>query len=105
MEQTPAHDHHNPDLLALIPLESKKLIDIGCGGAGLIREFKKINPNAHCIGVDIDPSYTELAQRYCNVCMTLDVDTAEEAFWHSVSDRDCWIFGDALEHLKDPWSV
>ena len=105
MEQTPVHDHHNPDLLALIPENVTTLIDIGCGGGGLIREFKKINPSAHCIGVDIDPHYTELANRYADQCLCLNVDSAEEAFWDSVKDRQCWVFGDALEHFKDPWAV
>lgn len=105
MQPTPAHDHHNPDLLALIPSSSSALIDIGCGGGGLIREFKKINPEAHCVGVDIDPQYTELAKRYCDMSLMVDVDTADESFWESMKDRDCWVFGDALEHFKDPWAV
>lgn len=105
MDQTPVHDHHNPDLLALIPVGSSALIDVGCGGGGLVREFKKLNPSAHCIGVDIDPFYTKLAERYCDTCLTVDVDSADESFWQGLQDRDCWIFGDALEHFKDPWSV
>jgi 2-polyprenyl-3-methyl-5-hydroxy-6-metoxy-1,4-benzoquinol methylase len=105
MKQTPVHDSYNPDLLSLIPLKTSALIDVGCGSGGLVREFKKLNPSAHCVGVDIDPKYVELAERYCDRCMTLDIDNAAESFWQSVGDRDCWIFGDALEHFKDPWAV
>lgn len=44
MQQTPIHDVHNPDLLALIPPTANKLIEIGCSSGALAREFKKINP-------------------------------------------------------------
>ena len=105
MQQTPAHDSFNPDLLALIPESTKALIDVGCGGAGLVRELKKRNPGIDCIGLDIDPTYLELAERFCDRCMAVDIDVADESFWRSVRDRDCWVFGDALEHFKDPWAV
>lgn len=41
MEQTPIHEQHNPDLLKLIPIQSKKLIEVGCSSGALAREFKK----------------------------------------------------------------
>jgi 2-polyprenyl-3-methyl-5-hydroxy-6-metoxy-1,4-benzoquinol methylase len=37
--------------------------------------------------------------------MNLDIELADESFWQEVTDRDCWIFGDTLEHLKDPWNI
>ena len=105
MEQTPAHEQHNPDLLKLIPTEAAKLIEIGCSSGALAREHKKSSPNCHYTGIEIDPHYTELAKRYCDESFTLDIENADDAFWEKNSDRDCWIFGDTLEHLKDPWLV
>ena len=105
MEQTPIHEIHNPDLLRFIPVESKKLIEIGCSSGALAREFKKISPGAHYVGVEIDADYALLAQRYCDKTSVLDIEEAGEDFWQSMSDRDCWIFGDTLEHLKNPWKT
>lgn len=105
MEQTPAHERHNPDLLALIPAQSARLIEIGCSSGALAHEFKKINPGCHYCGVDIDASYIELASRYCDATMALDIECAGDDFFSAHSTRDCWIFGDTLEHLKDPWHV
>ena len=105
MEQTPIHEIHNPDLLRFIPVESKKLIEIGCSSGALAREFKKISPGAHYVGVEIDADYALRAQRYCDKTSVLDIEEAGEDFWHSMSDRDCWIFGDTLEHLKNPWKT
>jgi hypothetical protein len=45
MKQTPVHEKHNPDLLKLIPIQSKKIIEVGCSSGALAREFKKISSN------------------------------------------------------------
>lgn len=105
MEQTPVHEVHNPDLLRIIPAASRRLIEIGCSSGALAREFRKINPDCHYVGVEIDPSYAALANRHCDATLTLDLDQADSAFWGQYADRDCWIFGDTLEHLRDPWKV
>ena len=43
MEQTPGHEQHNPNLLKLIPIQSKKLIEVGCSSGALARELKKFH--------------------------------------------------------------
>jgi trans-aconitate methyltransferase len=105
MSQTPVHEFHNPDLLDIIPWGAKKLIEVGCSSGAMAREFKKISPTCHYLGIEIDPAYAKLAERYCDQSLVLDIEAADEAFWKTNADRDCWIFGDALEHLRDPWNV
>ena len=94
MQQTPAHEMHNPDLLRLIPATARRLIEVGCSAGALAREFKKIAPDCDYLGVDIDPEYARLAERHCDRSMVLDIEQADEAFWSASADRDCWIFGD-----------
>ena len=105
MQQTPIHEHHNPDLLRFIPVESKNLIEIGCSSGALAREFKKISSSCHWLGVEIDSAYAEMAKRYCDKSIVLDIETAPESFWDETKNSDCWIFGDTLEHLRDPWKI
>ena len=105
MEQTPIHEQHNSDLLKLIPIQSKKLIEVGCSSGALAREFKKISANCYWLGIEIDPMYAELAKRHCDESMVLNIENASENFWKETKNADCWIFGDTLEHLKDPWST
>lgn len=105
MKQTPVHENHNPDLLKSIPIEAKRIIEIGCSSGALAREFKKISPNCHYSGVEIDAEYAELAKRYCDDVFNLNIDHVDEKFWHTNKEKDCWIFGDTLEHLVDPWEV
>lgn len=104
-QQTPAHDLHNPDLLAMIPPDAKKIIEIGCSYGALAREFKKINPVCHYRGIDIEENYITIARNFCDDCSTLDIENAPPSFWEQQHDRDCWIFGDTLEHMRDPWTI
>lgn len=105
MSQTPIHEFHNPDLLDIIPWGASKLVEVGCSSGALAREFKKISPNCHYLGIEIDPAYAKLAARYCDESLVADIENIDDAFWQKNADKDCWIFGDALEHLRDPWNV
>jgi SAM-dependent methyltransferase len=104
VQQTPAQDHHNADLLALIPMSVRRIVEVGCSSGALARECKKLNPGCRYVGVEISPDYAELARRYCDEVQVLDVEDADEATLAGF-DADCWVFGDVLEHLRDPWSV
>ena len=105
MKQTPVHEHHNPDLLRLIAPTSTQIIEIGCGSGALAREFKRINPACHYLGIDIDEEYARLANRHCDQTTALNVDEVGADFFKQHQTRDCWIFGDTLEHLRSPWKV
>lgn len=105
MKQTPIHDNYNPDLLRLVPLTSRKIIELGCSSGALAKAFKLNNSNVDWVGVEIDQSYGELAGRYCDRVIVSDIDLWELTNFEQFSDRDCWVFGDVLEHLKDPWKV
>ena len=105
MKQTPIHEIHNAELLNLIPINAKKIIEIGCSSGALAREYKKINANCEYIGVEIMTDYGDLAQRYCDRVIIGDVESFPATFFSDNSDVDCWIFADVLEHLKDPWEI
>jgi SAM-dependent methyltransferase len=103
MDQTPLHEVCNVNLLECMPPQSKKIVELGCMSGALAREFKKINPDCHYFGIDIEPKYTELAKRYCDRVDSFDIEVKDDYFFESLADADCWVFGDVLEHLKDPW--
>jgi ubiquinone/menaquinone biosynthesis C-methylase UbiE len=105
MQQTPVHEFHNDDLLRAMPAKSMRVIEVGCSSGALAREFKKINAACDYVGIEIDPVYAELARRHCDSCEVLNIEQADAAFWQANADRDCWVFGDTLEHMQDPWKV
>ncbi|WP_277458203.1 class I SAM-dependent methyltransferase [Methylococcus capsulatus] len=105
LKQTKAHDKHNADLLAILPLNAERIIEVGCSTGALAREYKKLNPKCNYIGIDIDPDYAKLAERYCDSTLAIDIERIPEDIFISLFPSDCWIFGDTLEHFHDPWSV
>lgn len=105
MKQTPIHEIHNDEVLRLIPNTSKKIIEIGCSSGALAREFKKLHPETHWVGVEIDPDYAKLAKRHCDTTVVANLDEVGPDFYRVYSDFDCWIFADVLEHFRDPWAV
>lgn len=105
MNQTPVHDRHNPDLLGVMPAAASRVIEVGCSSGALAREYKKLNAVARYTGIEIDADYAALAARHCDEVLHLDIENADDAFFDAAADCDCWVFGDTLEHLRDPWRV
>lgn len=105
MKQTPLHDSHNPDLLALMPKDARTIVEVGCSSGALAREYKKLNPKCRYIGIEVVPEYAELAKRYCDSVMALDIESTSQDFLTTTFNADCWVFGDSLEHLRDPWHL
>ena len=105
MEQTPVHDQHNPELLKMMPPTARRVVEVGCSSGTLARAYKAIKPAVHYIGVEIDPAYAELARRYCDEVLVLDMDTVTPEIIQATLNADCYVFGDSLEHLRDPWAL
>lgn len=105
MQQTPVYDVANPDLLALMPAQARHVVEVGCSTGALAREFKRINPGCRYDGIDIDPVRAEQASNHCDRIEIADLDAVNDAWFDSFSGADLWVFGDTLEHLKDPWTA
>lgn len=103
MQQTPAHDNVNLDLLALIPPATRRVVEIGCANGALARAWRAQHPASEFIGVDIDPAYAARAAAHCTRAFAADVEQLPEAGFAELFPSDCWVFGDCLEHLRDPW--
>jgi SAM-dependent methyltransferase len=105
MEQTPVHEQHNSDLLRLIPITARTVVEVGCSSGAMAREYKKINSPCRYIGIEVVPQYAALAQRHCDVVYEMDIEGVDDEYIRRSLPGDCWVFGDSLEHLKDPWSL
>lgn len=96
-------DVHNPDLLDRIPVDAARVLDVGCGSGALGFEFKRRNPSARYYGIEPDPAAAAIAAGRIDVVASIDIET--EDFPFGDGSFDCIIFGDVLEHLRDPWEV
>ena len=100
----PYPDLPNPDLLDRIPLSASVVLDVGCSTGSLLANYRRFNPRARLLGIDKDPESVELAKQRLDEVAMVDVEDEPLPF---ALDRpiDCIIYGDVLEHLRDPWPV
>jgi SAM-dependent methyltransferase len=93
----------NPELLARIPMEASLVVDIGCGAGALGAAYRRRNPAARVEGVEPEPSLAARAEAVLHAVHRLDVESTPLPY--APGSVDCLIFGDVLEHLRDPWAV
>jgi 2-polyprenyl-3-methyl-5-hydroxy-6-metoxy-1,4-benzoquinol methylase len=99
----------NPDLLKVIPMSCRTFLELGCGTGRFGEAVKRRLPTAVYHGVELNADAgSEATYRLDEVL----IGNAEDPDFPEQLDRlrqnlryDCFIFGDVLEHLKDPWAV
>jgi 2-polyprenyl-3-methyl-5-hydroxy-6-metoxy-1,4-benzoquinol methylase len=105
MKQTPMHNVYNADLLSVIPVDAKRVIEVGCSSGVFAKAYLALNPACEYIGMEIDPLYAEVAREHCRQVIVGNVEKMLDDVQKTHGAFDCWIFGDVLEHLYDPWAV
>lgn len=105
MDQTPAHDLYNDSILAMLPPGLSKVIEVGCMRGSLAKAYLKSNPDCHWVGIDIDPDNARIAKSVCREVHCMDIEDITDRKMDALFPADVWIFGDTLEHLKDPWHI
>ena len=100
----PYADGYNAELLERIPLWAGLVLDIGCGTGALGLQFKQRNPQARVFGIEGDARAAAIAARRLDGVITGDIEALAlpDRFTGAV---DCLIYGDVLEHLRDPWAL
>ena len=97
-------DLPNIDLLNRIPLHARVVLDVGCGTGALGAAYRQRNPRCRLLAIEQDRDAAHrAAARYDAVAHT-DVERNPLPFSFS-GGIDCIIYGDVLEHLKDPFGL
>ena len=105
MEQTSLRDYFNPNVLERIPSNLSRVIEVGCGGGTMAREYRKINPLCDYVGIEIVDRYAEAARAHCTRVVVGNIEHMSDEVFQSFFPSSCWIFADVLEHLYDPWAL
>ena len=96
----------NPDLLCRIPVNASAVLEVGCGAGALGAAYKAINPNCTYIGVEVVAEAALRAQSVLDHVLIQDVESEPISLLPcNVSKVDCLIYGDVLEHLREPHCI
>jgi SAM-dependent methyltransferase len=96
-------DVPNPDLLDRLPLEATSVLDVGCGAGALGAEYKRRNPACCYSGIEWDRAAATTAATRLDRVANVDVEADPLPF--GPGPFDCIVYGDVLEHLRDPWAL
>jgi len=95
----------NQDLLAQVPAGAAKLVDVGCHDGAFAKAYRQRNPICNYTGIERDPAPANAARPHCDFVFAEDIESAGPAFWSHVAGADCWILGEVLEAMNDPWTL
>lgn len=105
MTVTPGyHDRINPDLLGRIPLQARAVLEIGCGAGALGAAFKARNPETVYVGVEQLAGAADLAAERLDHVIRGDAEDPG-LLLPPLPPIDCLIYGDVIEHFRDPWAT
>lgn len=99
----------NLDLLDRIPVNSRAVLEIGCGTGQLARAFRLRAPEVRYWGIESHAPADDTAAAFLDRLILGDVE--DPATLKALDDArgetlfDCVVFGDVLEHLHDPWQT
>jgi GT2 family glycosyltransferase/2-polyprenyl-3-methyl-5-hydroxy-6-metoxy-1,4-benzoquinol methylase len=96
------YSHCRPDILELVPLTARKVLDVGCGAGGFSATLKARQP-VEVHGVELVAQAAELARSHLDVVFNSTIEEALSKLPDSY--YDCIVVADVLEHLMDPWNV
>ena len=105
MKQTPIHFNYNSEILRIIPTDINRIVEVGCSSGALAKAYATLNPSCEYIGIEIDPGFAEIAKESCSKVICGDIEGFDEEKFLRLFPSDCWVFGDTLEHLYDPWAL
>jgi SAM-dependent methyltransferase len=100
----PYPDIPNPDLLDRIPLDARIVLDIGCGSGALGAAYRRFNPRARILGIEGNAGAAHIAATRLDQVAVGDVEANPRPF-DLLGQIDCLIYGDVLEHMRDPWRL
>lgn len=90
-----------PELRALVPQTARRVLDVGCGAGALGAALKAERPGLEVVGLEGFPEAAARARERLDEVVCLDLDGLD-ALPDDFGVFDAMVFGDVLEHLRDP---
>ncbi|MDF5728298.1 MAG: class I SAM-dependent methyltransferase, partial [Rhizonema sp. PD38] len=83
--------------------DNKQVLDFGCA-TGYFAQLLQ-SKGCQVTGVEVNPSAAKVAEQYCQKVIVTDLDFVSLGEILPKQTFDVAVFGDVLEHLRDPWKV
>jgi SAM-dependent methyltransferase len=99
------YDRVNPDLLAAIPPAAATVLEVGCGTGALGVEFMRRRPGVRYFGIEMNEEAAAVARTRLAAVASCDVEVEWNPHGLAGASLDALVFGDVLEHLRDPWTA
>lgn len=90
----------NQPLAGMVPPSAKRILEVGCGAGYLGAWLKAQDPSREVVGLELFPEAAADARRRLDQVIEGDVETM--LLPYPPGYFDCILYGDVLEHLKDP---
>jgi SAM-dependent methyltransferase len=96
----------NQELLDLLPRDARLVVETGCAGGVLGQRYKRVNPHVRYIGIESHEEAARVAAYRLDHVVHGDAEQLEAtAVGIAPGTVDCLVYGDVLEHLRDPWTL
>ena len=96
-------EHTRPELRALVPPTARRVLDVGCGAGG-VGAALKAERDVEVVGLEGFPDAAEQARARLDEAHCVDLDALPELPYPH-GHFDAMVFGDVLEHLRDPFEL
>ena len=90
----------NEHLLAVVPDAARTIVEVGCANGRLGEALKRDRTDRSVIGVERDPHAAAIARQRLDAVLEVDLEVDLPVI--DPGSVDCVVFGDVLEHLRDP---
>jgi|GEM_PF-512922 len=97
----------NTTLMAFMPMNAVKVVEVGCGDGSFANVYKQYNPVCDYNGIerDTDPTALALAREHCDFVFTTDIEAADPQREQRTAGANCWVLDGELERMVDPWTT
>jgi 2-polyprenyl-3-methyl-5-hydroxy-6-metoxy-1,4-benzoquinol methylase len=90
-------------IIEIVNRTGLKVLDVGCSNGQTGKRLLELGKARWVTGIEFVPERGEAARAHLNEVYVGDVESM--SFDWQAGAFDCFIFGDVLEHLSDPWQL